>query len=181
MASTELARLKSWTNDNPGDVVIYDLDRAAVAPLKIPSFWKARFPKTLVLPVVSLALHPRDIGSLLIGCAEGAVIYSFKQNKVVKDFQIGGPQGPKLTQALWHPTGTFILITSDNSIMSFWDPKDGRMISARTIQEPRVSLPRTGHAGFGNDRDLETPNQPIFKAAWCSKVGGARLTHLGRG
>jgi syntaxin-binding protein 5 len=151
--------------------MIYDLDRAAVAPLKIPSFWKARFPKTLVLPVVSLALHPRDIGSLLIGCTEGAVIYSFKQNKVVKDFQIGGSHGPKLAQALWHPTGTFILIVSDDSIMSFWDPKDGRMVLARTIQEPRVNASRLGQGGFGGESAPEAPNQPIFKIAWCSKVG----------
>lgn len=78
-----------------------------------------------------MQFHPRDIGTLLIGYPEGAVIYSFSQNKPLKFFQYEVPRGapggdpdvaspremrrPRLTHAIWHPTGTFILTAHDDS------------------------------------------------------------------
>ena len=99
----------------------YDMDRQGVAPLRIPNLWVSQNPRARVTPILSLAFHPRDIGSLLIAYAEGAVVFSFQQNKPVKFFQYqlpaGAPGGdsdpvsasraraPRLTQAVWHPTG----------------------------------------------------------------------------
>ena len=63
-----------------GDVVAYDLDRQKVAPFKITNLWKDQNPRARLLPVIDLAYHPRDIGTLLIGYSEGAVVFSFQQN-----------------------------------------------------------------------------------------------------
>ncbi|KAI9883232.1 MAG: pre-mRNA-splicing factor prp46, partial [Watsoniomyces obsoletus] len=161
-----------------GDVVIFDLERFGLAPLRLPNFWKERSPKSRLQPVVALELHPRDVGKLLIGYVEGAVIYSFKQNKPTIYFQYelppGAPGGaatretidtlrhPKLTQALWHPTGTFVLTGHEDSSIVIWDLRDGRVVLARTLQDVNVNKPRGGGSSGPASR-------PLVKIAWCSK------------
>ncbi|KAI9759850.1 MAG: hypothetical protein M4579_002057 [Chaenotheca gracillima] len=168
-----------------GDTIAYDLDREALAPFKIPNLWRERNPKARMLPVVSLALHPRDIGTLLIGYSEGAALFSFKQNKATNLFQYelppGAPGGdsdpssinsvrrPRLTQALWHPTGTFILTGHEDSSMVFWDPRDGRVIMARTLQDTNVDKPGAGSGSFGRTPGTFSLKEPLFKISWCAK------------
>jgi syntaxin-binding protein 5 len=167
-----------------GEVLAYDLDRECLTPLKIPNLWRAQFPRSRLTSVVTLALHPRDIGSLLIGYNSGAVIYSFKQNKALNFFNYilpkGAPGGdsdpaiifkdrePPLTQAVWHPTGTFILTGHEDSSIVIWDAKDGRVIQARTLQDTNVDKP--GPASFtpGSVDGSFTLKSPIFKIAWCA-------------
>ncbi|EEH20047.2 hypothetical protein PABG_02306 [Paracoccidioides brasiliensis Pb03] len=167
-----------------GDLVTYDLDRLRIAPFKIPNLWKEINPRARILPIVSLAFHPRDIGNLLIGYLEGAVTFSIKMNTPVKFFQYEVPPGapggdsdpsasrearrPRLTKAVWHPTGTFILTAHDDSSLVFWDPKDGRIVMARTladtdINKPGAVLPATTPAGTFSLKE------PIFQVAWCCK------------
>ena len=135
--------------------------------------------------MVILALHPRDIGTLLIGYSEGAVIYSFKQNKPTKVFQYelqpGCPGGdsdplfanktrrPKLYQALWHPTGTFILTGHEDSSLVFWDVKDGRLLMARTLEDTHVDRPRSTSSMFGSTTGTVSLKEPLFRVAWCCK------------
>lgn len=137
-----------------------------------------------MMPVVSLAFHPRDIGSLLIGHPEGATIFSFQQNKATKFFRynlpVGAPGGDAdpasasrarsspLTHAVWHPTGTFILTAHEDSSLVIWDPKDGRTILARTLQATNVDIP--GNAGGLQSRSSTfSVKEPIFDVAWCAK------------
>ena len=165
-----------------GDIVAYDLDRQSMAPFKIPNLWRERNPRARILPVVSLQLHPKDVGSLLIGYSEGAVLYSFKQNKPLKFFQYDLPAGapggnsdpalvnsnrsPRLTHAIWHPTGTFILTAHDDSSLVFWDPRDGRVIHARTIQDSDINMPRSSSRSHPANLAVK---EPFVKLAWCSK------------
>lgn len=104
-----------------GEIVAYDLDREKVAPLRLPNFWRERSPRSRIQAIVSMQLHPRDIGELLIGYTEGVVIYSFKQNRISKYFEYelppGAPGGsyepitadttrkPRVSSVAWHPTG----------------------------------------------------------------------------
>jgi syntaxin-binding protein 5 len=189
-----------------GDVLAYDLDREAMAPFRITSFWKEQNPKARITPVISLSFHPRDIGTLLIGYAEGAVIYSFKQNKPTRFFQYEVPRGapggdsdptamnvirhPRLTQAVWHPTGTFILTGHEDGSLVFWDhQKDGRIVMARTLTETNVDKP--GSAAIHPAGDTFAVKAPIFKIVWCANVdpddtgiliaGGASTTSLANG
>lgn len=143
------------------------------------------------MPVVSLQLHPKDIGRLLIGYSEGAVIYSFKQNKPTMFYNYEVPRGapggdahpmkmmdvrhPRLTHAIWHPTGTFVLTAYDDSSLVFWDVnRDGRIIAARTVQEIDVNVPGSGKGGPA--KSPTTPlspgisiKEPYSHIAWCSK------------
>jgi syntaxin-binding protein 5 len=164
-----------------GDVLAYDLDREGMAPFRLPSFWTERNPKVRVTPIVTLALHPRDIGSLLIGYAEGAVIYSFKANKPSRFFEYEVPRGapggdadptamnvirhPRLTQAVWHPTGTFILTGHEDSSIVFWDAKDGRIVMARTLEDTNVNRP--GSAAYNPGKQSFAVKEPFFRIAWC--------------
>lgn len=159
------------------------------------------------MSVVTLAFHPRDIGILLIGYSEGAVIYSFKEDKPTKFFHYDVPAGapggdsdptsasrprfPRLTQAIWHPTGTFILTGHEDSSLVIWDPKDGRKILARNLQTNHVDRPGTSGGNMSPTSGNFTLKEPLFRVTWCSKenpdetgilvAGGASTTMPTRG
>ena len=132
-----------------------------------------------------MQFHPRDIGTLLIGYSEGAVVFSFKQNKPLKYFQYEIPRGapggdsdpttlnqvrrPRVTHAIWHPTGTFFLTAHEDSSLVFWDPRDGRIVEARTIQEIGVHIPGSGKDAYAGSGDSSSVKEPYFRIAWCSK------------
>lgn len=166
----------SGNKRGPGEIIIYDLDRSVLAPLRLPNFWDEK-PHKAPPPVLALAVHPRDVGKLLIGYSEGAVIYSFKQNKITNQFRyelprgapggcpdpqsINSPRHPRLTHALWHPAGTFILTVHEDSSIVIWDVKDGKVIMARTVQDANVNKPMAGA--------VNTSHGSITDIAWCSK------------
>lgn len=159
-----------------GDISAFDLDRGRMSPFKVPNFWKARDPKAKMVTLVSLQMHPRDVGKLLVGYSHGAVIYSFKQNQPTKFLeyvlQPGAPGGnadnvntvrrPRLTHAVWHPTGTFILTAHDDGSLVFWDAKDGRIVMARSLYATQVDQVV---------RPPPTPKvvAPFTKISWCCK------------
>ncbi|KAL9596180.1 MAG: hypothetical protein Q9219_005966 [cf. Caloplaca sp. 3 TL-2023] len=187
-----------------GDVVAYDLDRQSPAPLRISNLWKQQS-KARPTPVISLAFHPRDIGIFLIGYGEGAVIYSFKTDKASKFFRYELPPGasggeatasnvrryPRLTQAIWHPAGTFVLTGYEDSSFVVWDARDGRKILARTIQSTEVDQPGRATESFGSTPGTYALKCPLFRIAWCSKdnpddtgiliAGGTPTTSLEKG
>jgi len=160
------------------------MDRHSVAPFRISNPWKGQNPRARMMPVVSLAFHPRDIGSLLIGYSEGAVIFSFQQDKPTKYFRYEVPAGAPggdadpasasrarvtpLTQAVWHPTGTFILTAHEDSSLVVWDTKDGRKLLARTLQATGVDMVGNA-AGLHSRSPTFAVKEPIFRIAWCSK------------
>lgn len=169
-----------------GDIIAYDLDRHKITPFKILNLWREQNPRARLFSVNNLAFHPRDIGTLLIGYPEGAVTYSFQQNKALKYFRYEVPprapggdsdpaapnisRFPRLTQALWHPTGTFILTGHEDSSIVIWDPKDGRKILARTLQAVNVDKPGAGLDSHGSTSGTLALKAPLFRIAWCSKV-----------
>ncbi|KAK3689620.1 lethal giant larvae like, C-terminal-domain-containing protein [Podospora appendiculata] len=159
-----------------GDIFAYDLDRERPSPFRIPHFWQERDPRARDVALVGMQLHPKDIGRLLIAYNYGAVIYSFKQNLPVKFFEyqlppgapggnsegIGSLRKPRLTHAVWHPSGTFILTSHEDGSLVFWDAKDGRLITARSIYATKVNEP-------GSRPSEPTPVAPITKISWCCK------------
>lgn len=165
-----------------GDILAYDLDRENLAPFKIPLLWQEVDPRARVSPIVSLQLHPRDIGRLLVGYTHGAATYNFKLNKATKFFIYEVPQGapggdddpsavrmvrrPKLTQAVWHPTGTFIMTGYEDSSIVFWDViKDGRMLMARTLTDTNIATPGAATLAVGGTMAVK---EPLFRMAWCA-------------
>jgi syntaxin-binding protein 5 len=136
-------------------------------------------------PVLSLAFAPRDIGKLLVGYPEGAVIFSFKQNIATKFFEYEVPAGapggdsdptlsrdvrrPRLTKAIWHPTNTFILTIHEDTSLVFWDAKDGRLVMARTIDDSNVNLPGTVLEKRGSVPGTFSVKDPFYQVAWAAK------------
>ncbi|CAG8197308.1 unnamed protein product [Penicillium nalgiovense] len=164
-----------------GEIIAYDLDRESLTPFKVPNLWLERNPRARFFPVVSLEFSPRDIGKILVGYPEGAVTFTFKQNIAQKYFVYeippGAPGGdslpsrdvrrPKLTSAIWHPNGVFILTVHEDSSLVLWDTKDGRKLHARTIQTPNVDQPGAGRPG--SPGEPAGPKEPTTKAIWCAK------------
>ena len=113
------------------------------------------------------------------------MLFSFKQNKPLNFFQYelqpGAPGGqsdpssangvrhPRVVQAVWHPTGTFVLTGHDDSSLVIWDPKTGKVILARTIQDTHVDQPGSVSGTFGSTPGTFSLKAPLFRIAWCSK------------
>ena len=168
-----------------GDVVSYDLDRETLTGFTIPNLLKEVNPRTKLVSVVSMQFHPRDIGTLLIGYTQGAALFSFKQNRPIKFFQYEVPRGapggdpdlagpheirrPRLSHAIWHPTGAFVLTAHVDSSLVFWDPRDGRIVEARTIQTTGIHLPGGVANIMGSPSGVKSVKQPYFDIVWCSK------------
>ncbi|KAH8692686.1 putative snare-dependent exocytosis protein [Talaromyces proteolyticus] len=168
-----------------GETIAYDMDRETLAPWKIPNFWAERNPRIRMAPVLSLSFAPRDIGKLLIGYPDGAVIYSFKQNVAQNFFEYTVPAGapgvdsdptlsrdvrkPKLKRALWHPTNIFIVTVHEDTSLVFWDAKDGRLVMARTIEDSNINEPGTRPERSASSGGTFTVKDPIFQIAWCAK------------
>lgn len=77
---------------------------------------------------------------------------------------------PPLTQAVWHPTGTFILTGHEDSSIVIWDPKEGRIVEARTLQDTNVNNPGPGSFSPGALEGSFALKSPIFKIAWCANM-----------
>ncbi|RVD80907.1 uncharacterized protein DFL_008791 [Arthrobotrys flagrans] len=169
-----------------GEIVAFDVDGDIAAPFKIPNLWREHSPKAVALPVVSIAMHPRDLGTLLIAYLEGALLFSLKQNKATfaMKFELkpGAPgsdmdpatiktlRTPKLSNAIFNPSGTTVLTTYEDGCMAFWSTTDGRLLTARTLQDFDVHLPAPVMAGFGGGPALGaafTLREPFHKVAWC--------------
>ncbi|KAJ5793108.1 uncharacterized protein N7503_009086 [Penicillium pulvis] len=164
-----------------GDVIAYDLDRESLTAFKIPNLWLAQNPRSRLCPVVSLAFSTRDIGKILVGYPEGAVTFTFKQNIAQKYFiyevAAGAPGGdpsrpssgvrrPRLTDAIWHPNGIFVLTVHEDTSLVLWDSKDGRKLHARTLQATNVDQPGGGRP---DPEQATGPKEPITKVSWCAK------------
>lgn len=125
---------------------------------------------------------PRDIGKVLVGYPEGAVTFTFKQNVAQKYFiyeiPAGAPGGdpnsqtstirrPRLSEAIWHPNGIFVLTVHEDSSLVLWDSKDGRRLQARTLEVTNVDQPGSSRpdsaGGTAGSKD------PVTKVAWCTK------------
>ncbi|PHH65611.1 hypothetical protein CDD81_2046 [Ophiocordyceps australis] len=160
-----------------GEVVAYDLDRQSLArSFRLPNMWRERGASGLAATLVCLAMHPRDAGKMLIGYTHGAVIYSFKQNCAVSLFEYllppGAPGGssvgvdtqrrPRLTHALWHPSGTFVLTAHEDGSLAFWDAREGRLVTARTLGQMHIEQPAPNAAA-------PTRTEPFTSLAWCCK------------
>lgn len=159
-----------------GDICAYDLDRQRISAFRLSSFWAQRDPNARAVGLVSMQLHPRDIGKLLIAYTHGVVIYSFKQNQATQFFEYHVPPGapggsghavdtlrkPRVTQAVWHPTGTFIVTAHDDGSLVFWDAKDSRIVMARTLYDTNIDqpVPHPGPSG---------PKHHYLKLVWCCK------------
>ncbi|KAL5334026.1 lethal giant larvae like, C-terminal-domain-containing protein [Aspergillus crustosus] len=170
-----------------GDIVAYDLDRESMTPFRIPNLWTQRNPRVRICPVIILSFSPRDIGKILIGYPDGAVVFSFKQNVAQHYFEyevsagaVGGngsipsrePRKPKLTRAFWHPNGIFILTVHEDNSLVFWDTKDGRKLSARSISTPNIDQPGIFPERPATTEPAASPKDPITDIAWCVKANG---------
>ena len=77
---------------------------------------------------------------------------------------------PRLTQSIWHPTGTFVLTGHEDSSIVIWDPKDGRKLIARSLEACHIDKPVHVMEEPGPLPGTFAVKEPLFKIAWCSKA-----------
>jgi syntaxin-binding protein 5 len=109
--------------------------------------------------VMSLSIHPRDIGTLLISYPRVTSVYNLVENRVVQnliyklpktapggensmyEYDLDGLYYPKTLHNVWHPNGLHcVTVHVDNSIV-FWDAKTGEKILARTLFDSDIDQP----------------------------------------
>ncbi|BFZ59097.1 Lethal(2) giant larvae sro7 [Saitoella coloradoensis] len=188
-----------------GTIDVWDLDRERIAPFRVPNLYKERQdqwrfmqykwapPRSKISPVVAIQMHPRDIGLLLVGYPDGAALFSFKEQKAIRFWELeippGAPGGdtdpsmiqtlrrPCLTSMSWHPSGVHLVTAHEDGCMAFWDAKaEGGPLQTRTLTETEVDIPghhalQLPHTGTFSVRE------PIFRMSWCS-LGTPEETEL---
>lgn len=190
-----------------GTIDVWDFERECLARYTIPNLYRGRATGAAKLmripPVVAMALHPKDIGYLLVGYPAGAALFSFKENKAVKFFELeipafarggsadpqtmSGPQRPRLTHLSWSPSGSYIVTAHEDGCLAFWEAKnEGRPIHVRTLDESHVNIPKSSYAVRGDDEEIVL-RDPIVQIAWCSAtdledtsiaVAGGQLSNM---
>ncbi|KAK4232008.1 Lethal(2) giant larvae protein SRO7 [Podospora fimiseda] len=143
-----------------GEIYVYDLDRERPGNFRLQNFWREIDPRSIGVGIVSVQLHPRDIGKLLIGYTAGIVVYSFKQGVVQRWFALQ-KERKKLINAVWHPNGTFVVLVYEDGSLVFWDPKEEK--NGKVVAERKLEI-----SGGGN----------IGRIKWCCKGGNMDDTGL---
>ena len=163
-----------------GAVIIYDIDRDNLSPIKIENLQKKRFfPQAVLSPVVSIQWNPRDIGSVLISYERVTVVYSLVDNQIKQHFiyelppfapggdpsvRLDTKRNPKVVQSLYHPNSLHILTVHEDNSLVFWDANNGQLIQARTLFDTDVNVPKK----FNDPSPVR--NSQIFKVLWICQA-----------
>lgn len=130
-------------------------------------------PRYHVSPVVKLCIHPLDLGMLLITYADGAALYSMKEDKTKRYYEcilpadsISPARKPALTCATFSPNGEYVLIGLVDGIFSFYDYRDSEQpLQVRNLGETDMNLPRRHHL----PDSTPTGTDPILDLKWCCR------------
>ncbi|CAN6603450.1 lethal(2) giant larvae protein homolog Sro77p [Trichomonascus vanleenenianus] len=164
-----------------GQVIVYDVDRGNIAPMRIDNLQKSVSSKFRMSPVLSLALHPRDVSVLLVCYTDTLVTFSLVKSEIILSLRYEVPPNapggetdylnmqqlrhPKYVAAVWHPNGHHILSAHVDGSLVFWDATEGNLLQARTLTDTDVNVPR--RSTVSPDEGVRTP---IRQIAWiCSK------------
>ncbi len=158
-----------------GTIYAYDIDRGNITPFKIDNLQKKVLPKERLSPVVSIQWNPRDIGTILVGYSNCAVIYSLSTGELRLSFRYEVPKGapggnnimasttryPNLTHALYHPNSLNILTAHQDGSLVFWDALTGEQLHARSLFDIDVNVPQ----GFAPTQE-GVINTEFLKISW---------------
>ncbi|TID25530.1 hypothetical protein CANINC_002920 [Pichia inconspicua] len=142
-----------------GSVRAFNIETGMDTILNLKEYESAVFRLDTNHEVVSLSLHPRDMGTLLISYPKLTVVYNLIANSVMQSLLYGlpktaaggenalyeyDPEGiyyPSVLHNLWHPNGLHCLTVYDDNSIVFWDAKTGTKILARTLFDVDVDSP----------------------------------------
>lgn len=142
-----------------GSVKAYNIETGMDTILNLKEHESAVFRLDTNHEVVSLSLHPRDMGTLLISYSKVTVVYNLVTNSVMHNLLYGLPKTapggenavyeydaegvyyPQVIHNLWHPNGLHCLTVHDDNSIVFWDAKTGTKILARTPFDVDVDKP----------------------------------------
>ncbi|TWU78220.1 hypothetical protein ED733_007990 [Metarhizium rileyi] len=129
-----------------GEVLAYDLDRRNLTrSFRLPNFWHQKDPAIRTGTLVHILEYVLPAG------APGG-------NGVGGDTM----RRPRLTHAVWHPSGTFIATAHEDGSLVLWDYREQKVITARNLKDMGVEKPAPNSAGASF-------SEPYTKIAWCCK------------
>ncbi|KAG5438736.1 hypothetical protein PCANB_002456 [Pneumocystis canis] len=175
-----------------GTIDVWDIDRECISPYKISNLYLNRYKewhqmnyshapsKSHIPPVLCIQIHPRDVGTILIGYPDGAVLYSIKKNAVLYFFELEIPQRihetnsgqkisvfrPKLTNLSWAPHGYHFLTSHQNGCFAFWSTKSNKCpLQVCTLDKNGVNTLLEKQIGSSTHDPMYSRN-PIFSITW---------------
>ncbi|KTW27292.1 hypothetical protein T552_02275 [Pneumocystis carinii B80] len=175
-----------------GTVDVWDIDRECIAPYKIANLYSEKYerlrqkksnsapPRSYISPIISIQIHPRDLGMILIGYSDGVVLYSFKKNMPISFFDLEIPQKipetnstgkivisrPKLTGLSWAPHGHHFVVSYQNGCFAFWSTKSNKYpLQVRTLDDVRIDT-ILEEKTQNNASQTAYTRSPIFFILW---------------
>lgn len=134
-----------------GHTNVFDIDRGRLTPYRIDDLQKLVNPQQRLSPVLSVQMHPRDPGLVLLCFTQVAIGFSIVTNEIsfYMEYEFS------FQQACWHPSGSHIVTSHVNGALVFWDGQKGVLLSQRPVLE----------ASDDGRLQVETP-----KLLWCSQA-----------
>lgn len=175
-----------------GTIDVWDIDRECIASYKIDNLYLERHKKlrqkscnnvpskSYVSPVISVQVHPKDLGMILIGYSDGAVLYSIKKNMPLNFFELEIPEKmpetnssgkivisrPKLTSLSWAPHGYHFLTSHQNGCFAFWSTKSDKCpLQVRTLDDVAIDTLLEEKTQTNASQNTYT-RAPIFFILW---------------
>lgn len=129
-------------------------------------------PKYHVSSVVNICIHPLDLGMMLITYADGACLYSLKDNSAKRFYECiismesqTASRKPSLTCATFSPTGDYVVIGCADGTFAFFDYKEAEYpLQVRTLGEADINLPRKNPMAA----DSNAP-RAVVDLKWCCR------------
>ncbi|ORY86798.1 lethal giant larvae like, C-terminal-domain-containing protein [Protomyces lactucae-debilis] len=168
-----------------GSICVWDLEGEQMTTYKVKNLYFERqeearmmeydwaVPRYHISPVLSLQIHPLDLGMLLVGYPDGAALYSFKDGSCKAFFETTiaadghkAQQRPHLTCATFSPDGNFVATGHQDGSFAFFNVQDSEIpLQIRSLSETDLNLTR---------RDYTAPEgaalDPVFDISWCCRA-----------
>lgn len=129
-------------------------------------------PRYHISSVLQLAIHPTDLGMLLITYADGACLFSIKENTtktfyecIIPAMGTGTELKPALTCSGFSPDGQFVVIACVDGTFAFFDVKEGDTpLQVRNLEEANIN--RVQHTSASDRPEIF---DPIMDLQWCCR------------
>lgn len=170
-----------------GSVVPWDVTRHCLGKFKVPNLYVPRHEEWRMMgysyapvpgklsPVVSVQIHPKDLGVILIAYPDGVVLYSIRTDEVIRFYELEYAPGstaavlsphnyrrPIVKGIEWSPWGDHFVSYYTDSTFAFWDVDQEYPVQVRNFVDSNI------HTYTPMQRNPpKTELEPIRSMRWC--------------
>ncbi|EPY54179.1 lgl family protein [Schizosaccharomyces cryophilus OY26] len=173
-----------------GTVIPWDVTRHRPGVYKIPNLYSQRLSEWKLMgypyapvssrlsPVISIQIHPKDLGLLLVAYPEGVLLFSIRDEEVLRFYELEYAAGstaatmstkhsfrrPMVKGIHWSPCGEYFLSFYEDSAIAFWDTEKEIPVQVRNFVDSYIHT-YTAMQKPAPKTDLEA----IQSIIWCCR------------